>query len=193
MSLPQCFHCKYGEEGYPCRKADGSFDFAKVGTAVLAHGRTFADGFDGDEEAVRADLEWASDCEFEVAEDYPDLLLQLAVTAMDACETPADAAYIAAGLLENSVVKHGPALIGKIELVAARSAKFRYFLSAIWGQRNADPAVWARVCKAVTNTGRMDTDGRGPWDGQPVKVLTDEEATELIKTERVAEIARGLI
>jgi hypothetical protein len=193
MSMPQCFHCKYGNEGYPCRNADGSFNFAKVGTAILAHGRTFADTFEGDEEAARTELEWASDCEFEVAEDYPDLLLQLTVAAMDACETTADAAYIAAGLLENSVVKHGPALIGKIELVAARSAKFRYFLSAIWGERNADPAVWARVCSAVGTRERMDTDERGASDGRPATVLTDTEATELIRTERVADAARGLI
>ena len=90
-------------------------------------------------------------------------------------------------------MKHGTALIEKIEILAARSAKFRYFLSAIWGQSRCDPDVWARVCKAVGHEGRMDTDGRGPSDGAPVSVLDDAQALALILNERVSEAARGVI
>jgi hypothetical protein len=193
MPLPDCFHCKYDEAGYPCRKADGAFDFDKVAVALVAHGRTFADDFEGDAEAARETTDWVSDCEFEVTEDHPDLLLGLTVAAIDACETLQDAAYVAAGPLENAVVKHGPLLIDKIEALAKRSAKFRYFLSAIWGERNTDPKVWARVCKAVGNKGRMDTDGRGPWDGEPVTVLEIDDALALLKSERVSDAAKGLI
>lgn len=193
MSLLQCFHCKYDEAGYPCRKTDGTLDFDKVGTALVAHGRTFADDFEGDAEAARETTGWVSDCEFEITEDHPGMLLGLAVAAIDACETPQDAAYVAAGPLENAVVKHGPLLIDKIETLARRSAKFRYFLSAIWGERSADPKVWARVCKAVGHVGLMDTDDRGPSDGGPVTVLAVEDALALLKNERVTYSAEGLI
>lgn len=193
MPLPECFHCKYGEAGFPCRRADGSFDFEKTGAAIVAIGRTFADDFDGDAEAVREELDWASDCEYEINQDHPDMLLGLTAGAMDACENPRDAAFVAAGPLENAVVKHGPLLIGKIEILAARSAKFRYFLSAIWGQSRCDPDVWARVCKAVGHEGIMDTEGRGPSDGAHVNALDDGEALALILKERVGEAARGVI
>jgi hypothetical protein len=188
MELPDCLDCKYSDAGHPCRLPDGRFDFPKVGAAIVAYGRTFAvDGENLDEDA-RATHAWASDCGYEVEQDYPHLLLPLIVAAMDACETPGDAAYVAAGPLENAVVKHGPVLIGQIEALAAQSAKFRYFLSAIWGQSHTDPEVWARVCKAVGSHGRMDTDGRGPWDGSPITVLNEEQATELLK-ERVGPAA----
>ena len=188
MELPDCLDCKYSDAGHPCRLPDGRFDFPKVGAAIVAYGRTFAvDGENLDEEA-RATHAWASDCGYEVEQDYPHLLLPLIVAAMDACETPGDAAYVAAGPLENAVVKHGPVLIGQIEALAAQSAKFRYFLSAIWGQSHTDPEVWARVCKAVGSHGRMDTDGRGPWDGSPITVLNDDQAIELLN-ERVGPAA----
>ncbi len=188
MELPDCLDCKYSDAGHPCRQPDGCYDFPKVGAAVVAYGRTFTlDGENLDEEA-RAANAWASDCAYEIEADYPRLILPLAVAAMDACETPGDAAYVAAGLLENAVVNHGPVLIAQIEAMAAQSAKFRYVLSAIWGQSHTDPEVWARICKAVGSHGRMDTDGRGPWDGSPIIVLSEEQATELLK-ERVGPCA----
>ena len=82
MPLPECFHCKYGEAGFPCRRADGSFDFEKTGAAIVAIGRTFADDFEGDAEAVREELIWASDCEYEINQDHPDMLLGLTAGAM---------------------------------------------------------------------------------------------------------------
>ena len=193
MELPDCLDCKYAEQGHPCRTAAGGFDFTKVGGAVVLHGRTFAkddDAADFDE-AEREVHAWAGDCAFEVEQDYPQLLLPLTIAAMDACETSRDAAYVAAGLLENAIIKHGPLLIGSIEKLAGRSAKFRYFLSAISGERHADPNVWARVCKAVGSSGRMDTDGRTPSAGGPATVLSDREVNALLK-ERVALTAAAL-
>ncbi len=191
MELPNCLDCKYAEQGFPCHKADGSYDFAKVGRAVVLHGRTFSPDGENLDDAVRNLHAWASDCAFEVEQDYPHLLLPLIVAAMDASETPQDAAYVAAGLLENAVVKHGPLLIGKIEQLAARSPKFRYFLSAIWGESRTDPAVWQRVCTAVGARGRMDADGRTPSDGVEVSVLSEAEAIALMN-ERVAASAAAL-
>jgi hypothetical protein len=191
MELPSCLDCKYAEQGHPCRKADGSFDFVKVAHAVVCYGRTFSEDGDNHDAKERETHAWASDCAYEVEQDYPHLLLPLIVAAMDASDTPGDAAYIAAGLLENAITKHGPLLIDKIEALAAHSAKFRYFLSAIWGERSTDPAIWARVCKAVGSTGVMHTDGRGPSSGGNLTVLTGEQATAMLK-ERVTDAARHL-
>jgi hypothetical protein len=191
MDLPSCLDCKYDDQGHPCRKPDGSFDFAKVAFAVVRYGRTFSRAGDNHDPVERETHAWASDCAYEVEQDYPHLLMPLIVAAMDASETSGDASYIAAGLLENAVTKHGPQLIDKIEALASRSAKFRYFLSAIWGEAHTDPAVWARVCKAVGSKGVMDTDGRCPSDGAPVTPLTEAQALTLIK-QRVADAAQGL-
>lgn len=191
MELPSCLDCKYAEQGHPCRKADGTFDFAKVANAVVCYGRAFTEDGENHDAKAREAHAWASDCAYEVEQDYPHLLLPLIVAAMDASDTPGDAAYIAAGLLENAITKHGPLLIDKIEALASRSAKFRYFLSAIWGERSTDPAVWARICKAVGSTGVMDTDGRSPSSGGNLTVLSGEQATALLK-ERVTDAARLL-
>ncbi|MEQ1670884.1 MAG: DUF6869 domain-containing protein [Hyphomicrobium sp.] len=186
MDLPSCLDCKHAEQGFPCHKADGSYDFAKVGTALVLYGRTFSEDdaavFDAGERAKHA---WAGDCSFEVEQDYPHLLMPLIAAAMDACEAPSDAAFVAAGLLENAIVNHGPLLISQIEALAASSPKFRYVLSGVWARANADPDVWARVCKAAGSQGLMDTDGRGPSDGHPVTVLSEAEAVALLQT-RVA-------
>lgn len=189
MDLPNCLDCKYADQGFPCHKADGSYDFAKVGQAVVLYGRTVGED-DGDtfDASAREPHAWSSDCAFEVEQDYPHLLLPLAVAAMDACETPADAAYVAAGLLENGVVKHGPQLIGDIERLAAVSPKFRYFLSAIWGESRTDANVWARVRKAVGTDGVMDTDHRTPVDSAAAQPLSEVAATQLMR-ERVGAAA----
>ena len=193
MELPSCLDCKYDEQGHPCRKADGTFDFTKVAAGVVRYGRTFsADGDDNHDPAGRDAHAWASDCAYEVEQDYPHLLLPLIVAAMDASETPGDAAYIAAGLLENAVTKHGPFLIDNIEALASKSGKFRYFLSAIWGERRTDPDVWVRICKAVGSVGIMDTDGRGPASGGTAAPLNEAEAVTLLKTERVSDAALKL-
>jgi hypothetical protein len=191
MELPSCLDCKYADQGHPCRKADGVFDFAKVAHAVVRYGRTFSPDGEDEESHDAKEREahaWASDCAYEVEQDYPHLLLPLIVAAMDASETSGDAAYVAAGLLENAVTKHGVQLIDKIEALAAHSAKFRYFLSAIWGERNTEPAVWARVCKAVGSQGLMDTDGRGPSSSGTLTVLTEDQTAVLLK-ERVSDAA----
>ena len=156
MDLPNCLDCKYSDQGFPCHTAAGNYDFAKVARAVVLHGRTFSEAGDNLDAQMRDDHAWASDCAYEVEQDYPHLLLPL-------------------------TVKHGPALVGEIEKLAASSAKFKYALSGIWGRANTDPDVWARVCAAVGNEGVMDTDGRGPSNGEPVTALTDEGAADVLQ------------
>lgn len=191
--LPDCFECKYGGYGHPCRTAEGAFDHAKVAAAIVGVARAYqlADET-GAEAVIDESLDWASDCEYETVEDHPHLLIGLIVAAMDACETPADASFVAAGLIENAMVKHGPKLIDDIEALIIASPKASYIVSGIWSQSGSvDPDVWARIGRAVANHARMSADGRGPWDGKPVQVLGDEEAVLLMK-ERVGDAARTL-
>jgi hypothetical protein len=192
--VPDCFDCKYGGLEHPCRTAQGGYDFAKVAAAMVARGRSIAAadraGVDrAEDEAV----DWVVDCEYEAIEDHPCLLPRLMVAAADACETAEDAAFIAAGLYENAIVKHGPKLIDTIEALAARSPKFSYILSGIWSQNGSvDADVWRRIGRAVARHPRMDADGRGPHDGGPVVVLAEREVGGTM-AENVAAAARDLL
>lgn len=190
-ALPECYRCQFDEQGHPCRRADGAgLDYAKIARDIVRSGRAFAG--EGIDEALYAETRWAADCAFEIENEHPEHLLALVLAAMDACETLQDAAYIAAGVTENMVVKHGPRVISAIERLASKSAKFRYILSGIWSQGGSvDPGVWERIGLAVAAGGRMSNDGRGPWDGNPVTVL-DEAAAEALLAERVVDIARRL-
>lgn len=188
---PACYHCRFDEAGYPCRRADvAGLDYARIARDLVRSGRAFAG--EGIDEALYAETRWASDCAFEIENEHPEHLLPLVLAAMDACETLADAAYVAAGITENMVVKHGPRFISDIERLASKSAKFRYVLSGIWSQGGSvDKGVWERIGLAVARGGRMSNDGRGPWDGNPVSVLDDAGAQALL-AERVVDIARTL-
>ena len=181
MDLPDCFDCKYGGLEHPCRCADGTYDFVKAGAAIVARGRLFGDdGEPLDARALEA-VEWITDCEFELVEDHPHLILPLAIAAMDACETPEDAAFLAAGLLESGLVKHGPQLIAGFQSLASRSAKVRYILSGIWSQGGSmDRDVWSRLGKAIGAGPRMSSDGRSAHDGSPIVVPDPSDAQALL-------------
>lgn len=190
-ALPECYRCHFNDAGYPCRRAGGGgLDYTRIARDLVRGGRAFAG--EGIDEALYAETSWASDCAFEIEQEHPEYLLPLVLAAMDACETLLDAAYIAAGVTENMVVKHGPHVIGDIERLALKSAKFRYILSGVWSQGGSvDPDVWARIGRAVAEGGRMSADGRGPWDGNPVTVLDDEAASTLLG-ESVTRVAQAL-
>lgn len=194
MALPDCFDCKYGGLEHPCRAPDGHYDFAKAAKAYIARGRQIARDFDSgdfDHDSDDQDDDWIGDCEFELVQDHPDLLLPLIFAAMDACETPRDAAWLAAGTIESALVKHGPALIDGLERVAAKSAKARYILSGVWSQSGSvDAGVWARLGRAIGASGRMSDDPREPSDGSPPIVLDDAAAVDLMR-ERVSDAVRS--
>lgn len=183
--LPECTACGLSEQGYPCRRGDGALDLEKIARTIVESRKAYLS--DPIDEDIEARTRWASDCAYEIEENHPELALALVIAAMDASVTVEDAAFIAAGVVENLVVKHGPTLIDSIELLAEHSPKFRFILSGIWSQAGSVEAdVWSRIGRAVGQGGRMSNDGRCPWDGKPVTVLSDEEALELLK-ERVAD------
>lgn len=192
MDLPDCFDCKYGGLERPCRKADGTFDFEGAGRALIVRGRIFGEDGGEPDPAVLEATDWITDCEFELVEDHPDLILPLTVAAMDACEMPEDAAFLAAGLIESALAKHGPRLIAGFEALAAGSAKVRYILSGVWSHGGTiDAEVWTRLGRAIGNSPRMSDDGRSSYDGSAFVVLGEDQAGALM-AERVAPIAANL-
>ncbi len=178
--LPECYACQFDGLGHPCRTADGDIDYEKIATAYVESRKAYVT--DQIDEAVVERTRWASDCAFGIAENHPDELFALVLVAMDVCRDLEDAAFVAAGLVENMLVKHGPELIDAVETMAQASAKFRYILSGVWSQNGSvDPDVWARVGRAVAQGGRMSDDARGTWDGSPVTVLDDAAALALMQ------------
>jgi hypothetical protein len=178
--LPECYACEFNGQGHPCRTADGNLDYEKIATAYVESRKAYMT--DEIDEAIVERTRWASDCAFEIEENYPDELFALVLVAMDVCRDLEDAAFVAAGLVENMLVKHGPELIDAVEAMAEASGKFRYILSGAWSQNGSvDADVWARVGRAVAQGGRMSDDARGAWNGSPVTVLDDAAALALLQ------------
>jgi hypothetical protein len=64
---------------------------------------------------------------------------------------------IAAGALEDITADHGPVVIGQIEELAHRSARFRYMLSGVWTRgEGPNGETWQRELKARAQGPDMD-------------------------------------
>jgi hypothetical protein len=91
--------------------------------------------------------EWMFVWIVEMLQKYPDeawpVLLSLIAVARDDREL----AGVAAGPLEEVLVAHGARLIDRVEVHAARDAKFRRALSGVW-RSDINESTWARVIKA---------------------------------------------
>lgn len=162
----------------------------KHATAYVAYGRCF-----GDDPEVTADDSpdaWSHECLSTIEDDDPELLMSFVMAAADACRSVQDIAFLAAGPVENLIIRFGPQVIDRIERLATASAKFTYLLSGVWGGSHADPEVWARVGRLVGLGARIDNDGRGPWDGRPVSVLSHADAEALLISESVTGIAKAI-
>lgn len=188
--LPDCFDCKYGGLEHPCRSPDGAFDFAKVAAGIIAIGRAGQVAIEtGSDIVIDEAIDWVTDCEFETIEDHPRLLLPLIAAAMDACETGGDAGFIAAGLLENALVKHGLQIIGEIEALAASSRKARYILSGVWTQNGSiNPEVWSRLASAIAAGPVMSVDepNNAGFGLPPERVADRAEVTALFAAKLMA-------
>lgn len=200
MVLPECLRCKHGDQGYPCRAHDGSFDFAKAAAAYIECGRQTARTFDAERHASSGDLasaphgedaDWISDCEYELVAYHPDMILPFVIAAMDACETASDAAWLAAGAVETSLAKHGAALIDQFEALAGASEKVRYILSGVWSQGGAIGGdVWERLEQAI-GAPAARADLRSPFEASDAAPFDDAQARDLLR-QNVGEIARAL-
>lgn len=60
------------------------------------------------------------------------------------CENDFQRACLAAGLLEDLLVKHGPEFVDRIELAARNDDGFRELLTGVW-RSTIEDAVWQRI------------------------------------------------
>ena len=84
------------------------------------------------------DYQWA------LAQEDPQRALALAIEIARIEEHPGMLAILAAGLLEDLLVAHGPDVIDAVEAEARSNARFRLLLSGVWISR-FDPAVAERL------------------------------------------------
>jgi hypothetical protein len=90
---------------------------------------------------------WAFDAFWNTAWESPSLCVQLCEDTLTCELDDLTRAVLAAGPLEDALAEHGPAIIGEVELRAARNPKFRHLLGGVW-QTTMSDEIWARVCKA---------------------------------------------
>lgn len=116
----------------------------------------------GDESAPDHPDAWTWPLIDELTRDHPTIGLAAIRALLAACETAEDLADIAAGPLEDLVLRHGPALIDKIEALAARAPRFAYALTGVWPPDDgAAPLLWARIDAARASAPGLD-------DGAPL-------------------------
>lgn len=95
----------------------------------------------------KADRELSSLCKSE-----PLLALDAIRAISEQTSAPEVLAVLAAGPLENVLVRHGSAVLDNVIAHAHASAEFRELLGGLWGGRISDD-VWRRLEEAVGNLG----------------------------------------
>ena len=92
------------------------------------------------------------DLDFEVPVRYPRLCLDAILLVLE--RIPSDPAgrhfpVLAAGPLETLLMRHGPAMVDEIDVLARRSPSFRMLLNGVWTSR-MDSAVVERLTKYLS-------------------------------------------
>jgi Family of unknown function (DUF6869) len=82
---------------------------------------------------------WAVTYLDDLVRSDPDEALTLTLTLIDASNSDAYLAYIAAGPLEVLLQKHGPAVIARVDEESRKNAKVRLALSGVWGIYRGHP------------------------------------------------------
>lgn len=93
----------------------------------------------------------------DLVERQPDLALDVALAALDLCETEDEAALIAAGPLEDVLSGAGPQVIERLEALAATSARLRHALTGVWVQGAGGQPLLARVRAAAGDAPGIDS------------------------------------
>ncbi|MYM56010.1 DUF6869 domain-containing protein [Thalassovita mangrovi] len=148
---PPCIFC-YGKEARPCAP-EGLFDVSWVAHSYLEHIARSEN-----HEAKAEALFWSYNCISDLVEDTPEIAFQIVLILADGLTSPRQASIVAAGFLEDIIVKHGPTFIDRIEEIAYRSPRFRYVLSGVWPQGEQDSAVWKRIAAIRENGPHIDKD-----------------------------------
>jgi hypothetical protein len=94
---------------------------------------------------------WAFAKLYKLCDEAPDQGLEIIEEIVRIDSSDIILANIAAGPMEELLVKHGTQFIDKIERLAATDEKFRKMLGAMWKNEIADE-VWARVQRVAGPT-----------------------------------------
>jgi hypothetical protein len=97
--------------------------------------------------AEKKKLFWAWEKFDDLAREDPRACLQLCEEVLEYKPDDRVMALLAAGPLEDVLVRHGPAVIEEVETRARRRPQFRHLLGGVWKNAMKDE-VWDRVCKA---------------------------------------------
>lgn len=170
-----CPYC-LADACFPCRAHGGGVDFARL-ARVLVESLSERPG-----DRERDHRTWTMlSCIEDIIEDPEGGLLELLTCVLDATLTVHQASVVAAGIVEESLCKHGALVLDHLEVIAARSAKLRYVLSGVWGRRDMEPEIWRRLCGLVGRAGRMDDDARTPMREGAGPVLERVDAEERLR------------
>lgn len=95
---------------------------------------------DGDPE----EMAWSDLCVFEL-DAHPEVLFAFVLRALRKAENAWQVGLIAAGPLEDLLIKHGVTVIERLEEQARRSPRIRYALTGVWTQDIADEGIRERI------------------------------------------------
>jgi hypothetical protein len=83
--------------------------------------------------------------------DDPERLWRILCESLAQAESDAVLARIAAGALEDLIVKRGPEFIDRIEAQAEQDSRFRRALVGVWGRNRMDRDVAERLDRLIAD------------------------------------------
>jgi len=174
-----CYDCRFENRATPCLAADGRRDFDKLAAAYIDELQTRK------RTGARPVDSWAWECVSELERSDPHSALFFILVALDSLtvESQRCLAVLAAGPLENILDHFGEEIIGAIEVIGRRSAKFRLLLSAVWGERRVKPQVWRRIRAVLAEGPRLDDDHRTPGYGTGAAVASEPDVRAQLETD----------
>ncbi len=130
---------------------DGDLPLARFATRFLTYlGETLAT-----DEAEHAEA-WTFLLFDALVETAPERALAALCACLAQCDTPDQAALIAAGPLDDLIARQGAALITEIEALAARAPRFAYALTGLERPEGGTALLWARIEAAHRGAEQMD-------------------------------------
>jgi hypothetical protein len=131
-----CSQCYCREQGPLCIDELGHRDYRALAAAYLKSERT-------DQRSIGHEA--AFECVWTLAMDRPEEALDFILVALDFAETGRQEAYLAAGVLESLLHRHGTAIIDRVLRAAGKDQKLRRCLAGVWGHSAIDRGVRARI------------------------------------------------
>ena len=121
-------------------------EIEKLATAYIDH---FSNLHEWNDEMVlkerdNSGTEWASNKVFDITYENPEDLWELILAILHRDPPTEVIEVLAAGPLEDYLVKCGEQVIGQVEEQAAKDKKFKSLLGGVWKNAMSDE-VWARV------------------------------------------------